>query len=136
MAPPGDELRQKLVSLASYADELDDWLANPPDPSRPRALQRVAERLLQVIVECAADAGDLWLAEHGHPLGESVRGVFQRLQEVGLVTPDVGRRFATYTTMRNRIVHDYDRVDAREVVDQASRLAADVRVLLAGLAST
>jgi hypothetical protein len=60
VAPPGDELRQKLISLASYADELDDWLAHPPDPSRPRALQRVAERLVQVIVECAADAGDLY----------------------------------------------------------------------------
>jgi len=29
MAPPGNELRQKLASLASYADELDEWLVDP-----------------------------------------------------------------------------------------------------------
>jgi uncharacterized protein YutE (UPF0331/DUF86 family) len=136
MAPTGDDLRQKLVSLASYADELDEWVANPPDPSRPRALQRVAERLLQVIVECAADAGDLWLAQHGHPLGESVRGVFQRLRDLGVIAPDLEQRFATYTTMRNRIVHDYDRVDGQEIVRRAAQLPADVRALLGVLTST
>src|SRR5436305_3929810 len=66
--PPSAELQQKLASLASYADEIEDWLAHPPDSGRPRALQRVLERLVQVIVQCAGDAGDLWLAEHGHAL--------------------------------------------------------------------
>jgi uncharacterized protein YutE (UPF0331/DUF86 family) len=130
---PSDELGQKLASLASYATDMEGWLADPPDPSRPRALQLILERLLQVTIECAADAGDLWLATHGHPLGESVRGVFQRLQSVGAIAPDLERRFAAFGRTRNRIVHDYDRLDEQEILDQAARLPRDVRTLLQAL---
>jgi uncharacterized protein YutE (UPF0331/DUF86 family) len=122
-----------LVSLASYVDELESWLTHPPEPDRPLALQRIVERLLQVILECAADAGDLWLTERGLPSGESARGVFQRLREAGTITPELEQHFATHTRMRNRIVHAYDEVDAPELIDQASRLPADARARLAAL---
>jgi uncharacterized protein YutE (UPF0331/DUF86 family) len=134
--PPSEELQEKLATLADYTDELEAWLADPPDPSRPRALQRVVERMVQVIVECAADAGDLWLAEHGHPLGASVRGVFQRLREVGCIPADVDRRFADYTSTRNRIDHAYNHLDAQEILDQAGPLVADARALLRSWTST
>lgn len=133
MTPPSDALGQKLAVLAAYADDLENWLADPPDPSRPRALQLILERLIQVTIECAADAGDLWLVAHGHPLGESVRGVFQRLQSVGAIAPDLERRFAAYGRTRNRIVHDYDRLDPQEILDQAARLPVDTRALLQAL---
>jgi uncharacterized protein YutE (UPF0331/DUF86 family) len=136
MTPPGDELARKLAALASYADELDDWLANPPEPSRPRALERILERLIQVIVECAADAGDLWLAGHGHALGESVRGVFRRLREVGAVSIEIEDRFGNYGRTRNLIVHAYDQLDAREILAQARQLSTDARTLLGALVAS
>jgi uncharacterized protein YutE (UPF0331/DUF86 family) len=136
MTPPGDELLRKLAALASYADELDDWLANPPEPSRPRALERILERLIQVIVECSADAGDLWLAAHGHPLGESVRGVFRRLREVGAISNDLEDRFGNYGRTRNLIVHAYDQLDAREMLAQARQLSVDARTLLGALTAS
>jgi uncharacterized protein YutE (UPF0331/DUF86 family) len=134
--PPSDELQDKLATLAENTDELESWLADPPEPSRPRALQRVVERMVQVIVECAADAGDLWLAEHGHPLGASVRGVFQRLREAGRIPPDLDRRFADYTNTRNRIVHAYNHLDAQEILVQGGRLVPDARALLVSLTSS
>lgn len=54
----------------------------------------------------------------------------------GVITPDLERRFATYSTLRNRIVHDYDRVDGQELIKRAAQLPADVRALLGVLTST
>jgi uncharacterized protein YutE (UPF0331/DUF86 family) len=133
MTSPGHELQEKLANLSSYAQELESWLANPPDPARPGALQRIVERMIQVIVECAADAGDLWLAAQGHTLGGSVREVFQRLRDAGALTPEVAQRFFDYARTRNRIVHDYNHLDAVEVLHQAARLPADARAVVQSL---
>jgi uncharacterized protein YutE (UPF0331/DUF86 family) len=130
MTSPGDELRQKLTSLEDYLDELDRWLTSPAEPTGPLGLRRIVERLLQVIVECAADASDLWLAEHGHAPGESMRGVFRRLQQEGVISLELEQRFANYTGIRNRIVHDYNHLDAAATLAQAPRLLADARTLL------
>lgn len=130
MNPPGNDLQQKLLSLQRYLDELERWLTNPPEPTGPLGLQRITERLLQVIVECAADAGDLWLAEHGHPTGDSVRGVFRQLRQAGALSPELEQRFGSYTGTRNRIVHDYNHLDAASLAMEAPQLVADVRVLL------
>jgi uncharacterized protein YutE (UPF0331/DUF86 family) len=43
---------------------------------------------------------------------------------------------ASYADERNRIVHDYDRVDGQEIVRRATQLPADVRALLGVLTST
>jgi uncharacterized protein YutE (UPF0331/DUF86 family) len=133
MTPPADELRQKLISLQSYVNELEGWLTNPPEPTGPLGLRRITERLLQVIVECAADAGDLWLAEHGYPSGDSVRGVFRQLRQAGVLSAEMEQRFGSYTGTRNRIVHDYNHLDAAGIAAEAPQVVADVRVLLQAL---
>jgi uncharacterized protein YutE (UPF0331/DUF86 family) len=130
MPPSSDEIEQKLVSLQSYVDQLLDILAHPAAPDRPHIQQRVVERLLQIIVECAADAGDLWLDKKGHPLGGSARGVFQGLREVGAISRDLDLRFAEHVRARNRIVRGYDQLEERETMDQAGRLPEDTRALL------
>jgi len=127
------ELEAKLASLSSYVQELENWLADPPDPGRPGALQRIVERMVQVIVECAADAGDLWRAARGHTLGGSVREGFTRLQDVGALAPEVTSRFFDYARTRNRIVHDYNHLDAGEVMRQAQQLPADARTVIRSL---
>lgn len=125
----GQGLSRKLTTLAAYADELEGVLADPPAPERPRVLELLVERLFHVTVECAADAGDLWLTENAHPGGESMRGVFERLRELGVISPDLADRFVLYGRYRNRIVHDYDALDAPDLMARARSLPDDARAL-------
>jgi uncharacterized protein YutE (UPF0331/DUF86 family) len=51
------------------------------------------ERLVQIVVECAADAGDQWLVSHGRPLGASAAGVFGCLRDAGVIDQACCDRF-------------------------------------------
>jgi uncharacterized protein YutE (UPF0331/DUF86 family) len=71
--------------------------------------------MIQLVIECAADAGDLWLQAAGQPPGQSAGGVFQNLHQAGCMDDDMRDRFRRYVRARNRIVHDYDLVRPDEV---------------------
>jgi len=129
MAPVPEDLKEKLNYLSSYLDELDYWLKNPVESYNSKAFQRILERMIQLIVECTADAGDIWLDAGGYPTGESVRGVFERLHERMLIDEEEISRFAEYVSLRNRIVHDYERVSSGVLIKMAPRLLSDCRNL-------
>src|SRR4029079_3615002 len=91
-------------------------------------------RLVQLVVECAADAGDLLLAEGGRPAGEATRDGFQTLHPAAIIRAALRRRFAyEYTALRNRIIHQYDELDNAAVWRAARQLVLDGRALLAAL---
>src|SRR5688500_15969476 len=94
------ELQAKLAQLGDYVAELQRWLNRPGDAEWALAQHRILERLVQLVVDCAADAGDLWLGAHGHPLGESAAGVFQQLHQVGLLDRETAARFRRYVSVR------------------------------------
>lgn len=125
--PPA--LTSKLAQLDQYLQELQGYLDEPGDPAEG-ARVRILERMIQLIVECAADAGDLWLGDRGETLGESATGVFRRLGEVGLITAEMQSRLRGYVSARNRIIHDYDRVTPEQVQRDAERLVQDAGELL------
>jgi uncharacterized protein YutE (UPF0331/DUF86 family) len=128
-------LQRKLTSLATYLDELtvtvpdtlDGYTANP-------TVRRAVERLVQVVLESAADAGDLLLAEEGRTVGDAARDIFEGLHAAGVIDDSLRRRFAhDYSGLRNRIVHDYDVLDNATVWQAARQLAPDGRALLVAL---
>jgi uncharacterized protein YutE (UPF0331/DUF86 family)/predicted nucleotidyltransferase len=128
-------LQRKLGSLATYLDELEattpgtleDYTSQPP-------MRRAVERLVQLVVEAAADAGDLLLAEEGQTVGEAARDIFEALHPAGVIGEDLRRRFAyEYAGLRNRIIHQYDELDDGAVWRAARQLVPDGRALLAAL---
>jgi len=129
MVPVPEDLKEKLNYLTSYLDEMEYWLKNPVESENTKAFQRILERMIQLIVECTADAGDLWLDAGGYSTGESVRGVFERLRERALISDDEITRFAEYVSLRNRIVHDYEKLSATILIKTAPRLLSDCRLL-------
>ena len=122
-------LASKLAQLDRYLQELRSYLGEPAGPAEG-ARVRILERMIQLIVECAADAGDLWLGDRGEALGESAAGVFRRLGEVGLISAEMQSRLRGYVSARNRIIHDYDRVTPDQVQRDAEGLAQDTGELL------
>jgi uncharacterized protein YutE (UPF0331/DUF86 family) len=137
MTPPLHRalLQRKLASLAAYLDEPDTTVpAAVSDYTAGSTVRRAVERLVQVVVECAADAGDLLLTEEGRTVGDSARDVFEGLHSAGAIDAALRQRFAyEYGGLRNRIVHDYDELDNAAVWQAARQLVPDGRALLAAL---
>ncbi len=123
----------KALQLGRYCQELRSLLDRPPAADDDLVLERALERMVQLLVECAADAGDLWLSDHGQPLGQSAMGVFQNLYRAGVLSAEVLERFRSYVTARNRIIHDYETTQPARVRADAERLAADIPPLIQAL---
>jgi uncharacterized protein YutE (UPF0331/DUF86 family) len=128
-------LQDKIAQLREYIRELREALAAPEQSGRSGFLNRALERLVQLVVECAADAGDLWLEAHGRPMGQTATTVFQFLHEAGAIDTELQTRLRRHTSVRNRIVHDYDRVTEEQVRRTAEALADDAEELLRRLAA-
>jgi uncharacterized protein YutE (UPF0331/DUF86 family) len=97
MTPPRLQalLQRKLSSLTGYLDELQAALPATRDEylSAP-TVRRAVERLVQVVVECAADAGDLLLTAEGRTVGDSARDIFEGLHSAGIIDDALRQRFA------------------------------------------
>src|SRR5207247_249079 len=88
-------LQRKLGSLAAYLDELEATMPATLEPYTAQTIiRRAVERLVQLVVESAADAADLLLAEEGRTVGEAARDVFEALHPAGIIGDDLRRRFA------------------------------------------
>jgi len=121
-------IRRKLGNLAAYVDELLPYLDVPYREYRERpGHRRIVERLAQVIVECAIDVSGMLLVSAGQPPAQSARQSFEAIQELGVIDEHLLSRFRRYVGMRNRIVHDYDRLDSSTLFYSARRLLDDAR---------
>ncbi len=127
MTPP---LAAKLAQLGQYIEELRGWLNTPRTEEWGPALERILERMVQLVIECAADAGDLWLQDRGRAPGNSATDVFRLLSEAGAIDRKMYGRLRDHTRTRNRIVHDYDEITSAEVRQDAEVLAQDAADLL------
>jgi uncharacterized protein YutE (UPF0331/DUF86 family) len=126
-------LNLKLRQLEDYVERLERYLLLPSEDIWSDVLGNALERMIQLVVECGADAGDLWLGAHNRPLGQSAMGVFQNLRTAGVIDAELLNRFRVYVRTRNRIIHDYDQVSHDEVRAQAEGLAKDVTRLVQAL---
>jgi len=122
-------IRQKLTNLTAYVDELAPYLLVSYREYREMSgRQRIVERLAQVIVECAIDTNGMLLIDAGQPPARSARQSFEAIHRLGIIDEHLLSRFQRYVGMRNRIVHDYDRLDSRILFHSAQRLLDDARV--------
>jgi len=122
---PLELVRRKLRSLLEYLDELESELpARAEDFLRAgRVLHGFVERKCQVAIECAIDANGLLLSVTGVTTPSSARESFEAVRQLGAIEEEVRRRFNdTFVGFRNRLVHDYERVEQRIVYHTARLL--------------
>lgn len=121
-------IRQRLVNMTAYADELSSHLVGSLDDYlRDATRRRAVERLAQVVVENAIDVNNLILEREGSAPAPTARQSFEDVHNLGAIDDYVLDRFQRYVGMRNRIVHDYDRLDNRIIYYSARRLINDAR---------
>ncbi len=126
-----DLIRHKLANMTAYVDELAPYLAIAYQEYRERPGQRrIVERLAQVIVECAIDVNGLLLSDAGQSPAQSARQSFEAVQKLGAIDERLSSSFQRHVGMRNRIVHDYDRLDNRLLFYAARRLLDDARAYI------
>lgn len=111
-----DLIRRKLSRLNMYLDRLrpiseksfNEYLSD-------FYLKFSAERLIQLIVECASDINNHAVVESGSRPPEDYTSSFIRAAEVGLIDRALAERIKGSGGMRNIIVHEYMDIDDEKV---------------------
>jgi len=128
MSPDAKRLiEERIRNLLGYGDELAAALGENQETSLRR---RAVERLFHLIVECVADIG-FEMAETlrlGSP--GSTREAIEIARKGGIFPEEAAEHFERrYVSIRNRIVHDYERLDFAVILNEANRLIEDARFI-------
>jgi len=110
------EIERKLKLLAEYLNELDQISqASYKQYQTDFQVKRTAERLIQLVVEVATDVNGLLIVGLGVAPPQDYFTSFTNLSQLGILPEDFAQTLAPTTAIRNRLVHEYDRVDDRLV---------------------
>jgi uncharacterized protein YutE (UPF0331/DUF86 family) len=118
--------RRKLSALRDYLDKLEQLLEIPQSAFDGDPRNRLAaERLIQVIVECAIDCNGLLILDRGQKPPPDHRGTFHLLADLQIIPQEMVAGLIRHLRTRNRIVHEYDRPTAEEIYSSAAAVAGD-----------
>jgi uncharacterized protein YutE (UPF0331/DUF86 family) len=73
--------------------------------------RKATERLMQKLIEAAIDINTHMVVSSGHAPPEDYYQSFIRAGEVGFLSPGLAEKLAPSAGLRNRLVHEYDRID-------------------------
>lgn len=111
-----DLIRRKLSRLNMYLDRLRPIAEKSLKEYREDFyLKSTAERLIQLLVECASDINNHVVVESGKRPPEDYTSSFIRAAEVGLIDRELAERIKGAGGMRNIIVHEYMEIDDEKV---------------------
>jgi uncharacterized protein YutE (UPF0331/DUF86 family) len=111
-----DLVRRKLSRMNLYLDKLAPIAAKTfKEYISDFYLKTSAERLIQLIVECASDINNHIVLELKQRPPEDYASSFIRAAEVGLITRQLADLLKGSGGMRNIIVHEYMEIDDKKV---------------------
>jgi len=87
--------------------------------------RKATERLLQELIEAAIDINIHLIVEAGHTVPDHYYESFIRAGELKIISLDLAQKLAPSSGLRNRLVHEYDRLEHTMVlkaVDMAEEL--------------
>jgi len=87
--------------------------------------RKATERLLQELIEAAIDINIHLIVQAGHSAPDDYYGSFLKVGELKILTTNLAEKMAPSAGLRNRLVHQYDRLD-HFIVLQAVRMAEDL----------
>ena len=134
MSPRQEIVERKLTTLAGYVDELRPKTRFGLAAYRKNAtLRRAVEQLLQLCVESAVDACAGLAAEQGLAAAPTMRGDIEAAAALGAIPGDLAARLGAATGLRNRLVHDYERLDDASVWAAARAAMQDFPLFIAAM---
>lgn len=119
MALKSDIVKEKLAKLVEFLRELEKvktasfekYKSNP-------AIKRSCERLIQLIVESAADINSNVVIGLKDLPPKDYYDTFIKAGEVKLISSELSKKLAPWAGLRNRIVHEYVEIKDRLVFEK------------------
>ena len=111
-----DLVRRKLSRMTMYLEKLKPIAAKSYEEYiSDFYLKTSAERIIQLIVECASDINNHVVLELSERPPEDYTSSFLRAADVGLISRELAERLKGSGGMRNIIVHEYMDIDDLKV---------------------
>ncbi|AEM78368.1 type VII toxin-antitoxin system HepT family RNase toxin [Thermoanaerobacter wiegelii] len=118
-----DVIRRKLISLSNYVKQLlpiteytyEEYISN-------YFIYYTGERLIQLIIENCMDINSLIAEYKGFKPPKSYYESFIMLGDNQILPKEVAGELASFTGMRNRIVHQYEDVNHKIIFDNYKNL--------------
>lgn len=104
--------QRKLRKLRQYLYELSTFkIISWEEYMKNFQHQRAVERLIQLIVDVAADINTHAVVDAGNPSPRDSYDSFIQAAKLGMFPPEFARKIAPSTGERNIIVHEYEQID-------------------------
>lgn len=111
-----DVIKEKLAKLVQFLKELEKVKPSSfEDYNSTPAIKRSCERLLQLIVETAADINSSVIVALKDFPPKDYYDTFIKAGDVGLISSKLAKKLAPWAGLRNRLVHEYAQIKDRLV---------------------
>lgn len=124
-------LPKKISLLKEYAEWLEGFLAQCVGKRPDDAVFFSIERLFQLMVDEAVDINALILEQEKKPFPDTNQATFEMLADASVIPKALYGKIAGSVGLRNRLVHRYETVQRRVLVEEAGRYLAAYKEYLA-----
>ena len=127
MSPVEEEIiRRKLAAIVENLKALEPIARMTQSQYLDDLYKRkAAERLLQELIEAAIDINTYIIVQTGHTVPDDYYESFINAGTLQIISSDLAEKLAPSAGLRNRLVHEYNRLEHSVVLD-AVRKAEDL----------
>ena len=127
MSPLEEEIiRKKIGVMIENLKALEPIMDMTPEEYIEELYKRKAtERLLQELIEAAIDVNTYLIVQTGNAIPDDYYGSFIKAGELKIISLELAEKLAPSAGLRNRLVHEYDRLEPSIVLD-AVRMAQEL----------
>lgn len=112
----------KLLKIEQYLKELKAVMPADYQEYLSNKMKRYAiERLIQLIIDLALDINNIIIKDKGKPPAIDYFNSFVELIEIGVLDKEFAYQIAPSTGLRNRLVHEYEKIDNKIVYDSIDK---------------
>jgi uncharacterized protein YutE (UPF0331/DUF86 family) len=121
--PSSDLLLEKLIKMKEYLEQLKRITPGSyPEYLNDLIAKYAVERLIQLSVDLALDINNIILSHLRKPPAADYFSSFMDLAANGVLEESFAARIAPSAGLRNRLIHEYERINDEIVYQSASRL--------------
>jgi uncharacterized protein YutE (UPF0331/DUF86 family) len=127
MSPIEEEIiRKKVAVMIENLKALEPIMNMTPEEYIEELYKRKAtERLLQELIEAAIDVNTYLIVQTGNTIPDDYYESFIKAGELKIISLELAEKLAPSAGLRNRLVHEYDRLEHSIVLD-AVRMAENL----------
>ena len=113
----------KLIKMEKYINELEKYKPQTYNKYKNKQLKRYAvERLIQLIIDLALDINNILIKKADKYPAQDYYPSFLELIDLEILPEEFAKDIAPSTGIRNRLVHEYEKIDDRIVFQNLDKL--------------